>query len=166
MENCLHWSAIWPSLWGIFLIVECRRTQPTVGHATPGQVVVYYIRKQGEHGPREQASEKHCSMACASAPASRFLPWVPILCSLSDDLWPGRCELSKPFISQVDIGESVLLQQLKDKLEQEVSTFLMEVIRATACSIIITPLFPIVFLKFHVHFHCVLEYLKFLNFFF
>ena len=47
-----------------------------MGGVTPGQVVLYCIRKQAEHesGLGEQASKKHSSMACASVPASRFLP--------------------------------------------------------------------------------------------
>jgi hypothetical protein len=32
----------------------------------------------------EQASKKHSSMASASVPDFRFLPWVPALMSLSD----------------------------------------------------------------------------------
>ena len=44
---------------------------PIVGGATPGLVVLGFIRKQAE-----QASKQDPSMASASAPASKFLPCV------------------------------------------------------------------------------------------
>ena len=58
----------------------------TVDSATPRQVVLYYVKKQAEHGPGEHASKQRSSMACASTPASTSLPCVPTLGSLSDEL--------------------------------------------------------------------------------
>jgi hypothetical protein len=48
--------------------------QPTVGSAIPGQVALRWIREQGENITSGQARKQHSS---ASAPASRFLPWLP-----------------------------------------------------------------------------------------
>lgn len=69
----------------------------TVSGPTHGQVVLWCIRKQVEHEPGEQDSKQHSSTACASVPASRLLPWVPIFSSLSDELWLRKCKLNKPF---------------------------------------------------------------------
>ena len=83
-----------------------------MGDATPGQFVFCCIRKQAEHRAGEQAKEQHSSLACDSDSASRvhpeFLPSVPSVmnCGLGD--------VNKPFPSQVDMGQSVLSQQLKE----------------------------------------------------
>ena len=47
-------------------------------------------KKVGQASHEEQASKQHASMTSASAPASRFLPWVLSLTSLSEGVWNLR----------------------------------------------------------------------------
>lgn len=84
-------------LWGIFLISDWyERIQPPVDNATPGQVVLRFIRNQVNHEPGKQTCKRYFSTPSASIPVSRFLPWVPTLPSFS-----GLCDvdLSLSFIS-------------------------------------------------------------------
>ena len=57
-----------------------------MGRATPGLVVLGFIRKQTEQAIIEQANKKHPPVTLALAPASRFLPaLVPVLTSFNDE---------------------------------------------------------------------------------
>lgn len=80
-----------------------------MGGAIPQQVVVGYIRKVAEQSHREQASKCHLSMATASVPASKFLPFLveflPWL--LSGMYLVEKCNLNKPYPPQVVFGHGV-----------------------------------------------------------
>lgn len=70
------------------------RTQISVGGTIPGLVVTTSPRNQAEESTSEQASnEHHSSTVLASAPASRFLPWLP---SETDCVLWGELTLSSP----------------------------------------------------------------------
>ena len=61
--------------------------QFTVGEDTRGLVVLSSVRKQAEQAVKSKPVSNQCSsMASASVPASRFLPWVPALMFLDDVL--------------------------------------------------------------------------------
>ena len=55
-----------------------------MGGANSGQVVLGY-KKAGWASHREHVSQQHSFMASPPAPASRFLPWVPVLTSFMMD---------------------------------------------------------------------------------
>lgn len=81
-ENASHYTACRQAYWSIFLINDWQeKAQLTAGGATPRQVVRVYMRA-GWANPEEQARKQHSSMVSASAPDSRFLPWL-----LDDQLW-------------------------------------------------------------------------------
>lgn len=61
VRKFLHKYKLQVSLWGVFLISDwCRKCQPVLGGASQGK----------------QANKHNHSLASASAPASRFLPWL------------------------------------------------------------------------------------------
>lgn len=59
----------------------CRQCRPW-----PSGLELY--KKTGWASPEEQPSKQHTSMACSLVPASRFLPWLPVLVSPSDGIQP------------------------------------------------------------------------------
>jgi hypothetical protein len=64
-----------------------QRTQISVYGAISGPGGPGCCEKTGEARPKEQVSEQHSSLASTSAPASRFLSWVPVLISSDGGLW-------------------------------------------------------------------------------
>jgi hypothetical protein len=50
-------------------------------------------KKKALNKPEEKVSRQCSSMASVSIPASRFLPWVPALTSLSDRVRPQSCKV-------------------------------------------------------------------------
>jgi hypothetical protein len=69
---------------------HCEWCHPWVGG--PG-----FYKKAGWANQGKQASKQHRSMASASASATRFLPWVPVLISFSDEQQCGSVSPNKPF---------------------------------------------------------------------
>ena len=91
MRKCLSQIGLLSSLWGIFLINDrWGRAQPTVGGASPEQMILGCIRKQAEQ-------------AMGSKPASSVPPWplhqflleVPYLC-FCPDFPQGNIALGHP----------------------------------------------------------------------
>lgn len=66
----------------------------------------------------EQVTKQHSSMASASAPSSKFLPWGLALAFLNDGLWSGHVTQINPFLLNL-----VLLQffitTMKNKARKE-----------------------------------------------
>lgn len=75
LKTCLGQAGLWlPYQWSILLIVNsCRRTQPTVGGATPGQVVLE------KRASRENKQVSSVPAVFATILASRFLSSAPAL---------------------------------------------------------------------------------------
>lgn len=74
-----NWYVCVALFWLIFDVVGSRAHH--VGDGTPGLVVLGCIGEQAE-----QARKQHYSTVSASVIASRLLPWVPVMASLSDGL--------------------------------------------------------------------------------
>lgn len=73
---------------GIFLIIDWYRESPA--HSEPWGAMLF----------NKTTSKQNCSMASASVPASKFLPWVPSLDSLYNQLHNLRGKIN-PFLSKL-----------------------------------------------------------------
>lgn len=63
-------------------------------------------KKSSQLSCKEQAVKEQISLGSASVPAFRFLPQVPLLTSLGDELLPGKPVRNKPLLSQVSFCHS------------------------------------------------------------
>lgn len=79
----------------------CGSAQPTVGTATPKQVVLMYVKKQ-----TEQAIGNKPAMGVPPVPASTPA-WMPALAWLSDGLWMGCGRQIHSFLPELLFGHGV-----------------------------------------------------------
>lgn len=79
-------------------------------------------RKEGRGASQEEPGWKQCpSMASTSVSAFGFLPCVPILASLSDQLW-SRYVSNKRFLLQVASDHGVLITGTESKIKQKLES--------------------------------------------
>lgn len=81
-KKCPHQIGLWASLWCIFWLRIAKGGPSSLWAVPPLGWWSWVLKKAVWAGSDKQARNQHSSTACASAPASSFLPWGLALLSL------------------------------------------------------------------------------------